>query len=425
MLNSLLKYSPVLLLVLLLHSCIKPGDKQKKLWTVTLKKEDKNPYGTYLAYHSLQYYFPQATIDSLSSQFHYNNIDNKMISGYDQPSALVVVGLDFYVSENELAKLLDYVNSGNELVIFCSHLDDKIENLLNCYKSNNGYEELPLNTYNNGNNLNLLKLINDTGKIYGYEGHTITGYFYTPRDSSTADSNLYSYKEGYSAAYSIYASTHTDTLGLIKKELNFVRYKVGAGHITLHAAPLVLSNYFLLQRNNTQYLDGIWQTLPSNLSRIYWNEYYKRTADVSDFGILWRYPATRWALCLALISLLLYVLFEAKRRQRIIPIVTPLTNTSVSFVETVGRLYFNKSNHANMADKMVQHFLEWVRTRYYLNTNELNDIFIKQLTMKSGKTEANVRYIVDMIHELRLGQSTVDEAFLFQLYNTIQEFYKN
>lgn len=417
-------YSPLILILLLLGSCMKPV-KEKTKWAVSLKKADKAPYGTYLAYNSLQYYFPGVTIDSLSPKFHYNNIDNKMISGDDGPSVIVLVGLDFYVGENELGKLLDYINSGNEVVLFCSHMDDKLEKLLNCYKVNNGYEELPLSNYNNGKaNINILKLKSDSGHLYGYEGHTLEGYFYTDTDSSATDSNTYTYKENYNNEYSIYASTHADTLGMVKAVPDFVKYKIGSGHITIHAAPLVLSNYFLLQNNNIKYLDGIWQTLPHHISRIYWNEYYKRTADVSDFGILWRYPATRWALCLALVALLFYVIFEGKRRQRIIPIVNPLTNTSVSFVETVGRLYYNKSNHANMAEKMVQHFMEWVRTHYFLNTNELNDIFIKQLAVKSGQPESKVRYLVDMIHELRLDQAKVDEAFLFQLYNTIQEFYK-
>lgn len=119
------------------------------------------------------------------------------------------------------------------------------------------------------------------------------------------------------------------------------------------------------------------------------------------------------------------MLFEGKRKQRIIPIIAPLRNDSVSFVETVGRLYYNKGNHTNLAEKMVQQFLEWVRTNYFLNTNQLNDAFIHQLTIKSGQADATVRELMEMIHEIKLASVKIDDAYLYQLYNTIQQFYKN
>jgi hypothetical protein len=133
----------------------------------------------------------------------------------------------------------------------------------------------------------------------------------------------------------------------------------------------------------------------------------------------------RWAFWIIIAVLLLYVLFEAKRRQRIIPVITPPVNSSVTFAETVGRLYYNKGNHQNLAEKMIQHFLEWVRSRYYLNTNEINETFIRQLTVKSGVAENTVRELVHMIHEVRTHSAGVDETYLARLYTTIQQFYKN
>jgi hypothetical protein len=128
---------------------------------------------------------------------------------------------------------------------------------------------------------------------------------------------------------------------------------------------------------------------------------------------------------LGIFALLLYILFEGKRKQRIIPIIAPLKNESVSFAETVGRLYYNKGDHANLAGKMTQQFLEWVRIQYLLNTNLLNEEFIKQLTIKSGEPETVVRALADMIQEIKLGTAQIDDAYLYQLYNTIQQFYKN
>jgi len=74
---------------------------------------------------------------------------------------------------------------------------------------------------------------------------------------------------------------------------------------------------------------------------------------------------------------------------------------------------------------MSQQFLEWVRLHYLLNTNLLNEEFIKQLTIKSGEPETVVRALVDMVQEIKQGTVQIDDAYLYQLYNTIQQFYKN
>src|SRR6185437_2169145 len=72
--------------------------KKNTKWNVTLNKEDKKPYGTYLAYQSLKYYFPNAKVDAVSRWFRYTDIDNSMKYNYDGASLLVMVGLDFYIS---------------------------------------------------------------------------------------------------------------------------------------------------------------------------------------------------------------------------------------------------------------------------------------------------------------------------------------
>ena len=451
-----------LLLLLTLSGCLRDkAQEEKTKWTVTLDRADKRPYGAYLAYQSLKYCFPDAAIQTLSSGFRYTNMDNDMKYNYNGHTLLILQGFYFYLSDMEWAELKKFINNGNEVVIFCSMLDSKIETELGCDKRLGGEEGYKYYSFVTDHNYkNVLHLSGDPAKLYGYNGHPIHSFFtfkndtdvsekdtaasehYTGTDSTVAaiidsttnadttyadsatadDNNNASENNTYSGDI---VWSHPDTLGYVYNTPNFIRYASGEGHITLHAAPLVLSNYFLLQPGNEQYLSALWKTLPKNINRIYWSDYYARYAEASSSDILWRYPATKFALLLAIFALLVYILFEGKRKQRIIPIIEPLKNDSVSFVETVGRLYYNKGNQANLAEKMMQQFLEWVRTHYLLNTNMLNDNFIHQLTIKSGQPEATVRGIVDMVHEIRLRDAKIDDAYLYQLYNTIQQFYKN
>jgi len=462
-----MKWHMLLLLALLLNSCaLNKAEEEARKWLVTLQHKDKNPYGSYLAYESLKYFFPSAHVSPLSAGFRFDDMSGDMTySDNSGRKLLVLSGFIFHLSEREWDQIKQFVSYGNEVVIFTNTLDKKIEHELKVRKYLSEYESYT-NTSSKKNLAyeRVLSIAGKPAKKYGYKGHAVKGFFrvqptdtmkandaaglpapvsgsneHERADSSQTDTvvdadNYYeqettaSSDDDYSsdATTSEYSWPAPDTLGYVTDSLpNMLRFSTGEGHITLHAAPLALSNYFLLQTGNEQYLSEIWHTLPGDINQIYWCEFDERYEDVSSRDILWRYAATKLAILLALFVLLVYVLFEGKRRQRIIPIIPAIKNDSVSFVETVGRLYYNKGNHTNLADKMIQQYLEWVRTVYLLNTNILNEQFIEQLTVKSGQPEAIMRGLMEMIHEVRMRTGYIDDAYLYQLYNTIQQFYKN
>lgn len=379
--------------------------RKKEDWRISLDKDDKKPYGAYLAFQSLKYFFPNAEVKTLSRDFRYSSLNSGKTFAKDGKPLLIAAGLDFYISEKELNSLKDFIGSGGELIIFARNLDDKLQKWLHCSLLHNGYEEVPLSRFNNGSdNLDALSLKGEHER-YGYQGRSVLGSL------------------GFINSDSALNKQPPDTMGFVKSNPNFFRYTVGKGHLYLHAAPLSLSNYFLLQGNNRAYLQGIWNVLPENISVILWNSYYKRSVQSSDLSILLRHPETRWAIFLVLFVLAVYILFESKRRQRTIPETQPLENSSASFVETIGRLYFEKKDHNNLALKMTQHFLEWVRSHYFINTRTLDDAFVKQLQAKSGIKESTVKYLVDTMSEIQRGKRIIDEAALNRIYHTMEQFY--
>lgn len=440
-----------LLLAVLGTAC--KGRTKKTNWSVALSSADTAPYGTLLAYSTAPHYFPGATIKPLPQKFRYTSITPDMAYHPEGPALLVGVGLDFRVSQDEMEELLDFARQGNEVIIFCSLLDEKLQAKLHC-NVYEGEEERPLQKeWNKGEeNKAVLTLAAAPGARFGHHGRYLRNSFsydtvlkakklapptfvqdstkYTADTTSTEEYGWYgeSDETDYSEETLEYdeqgdTTVVPDEIGYANGEPNFLRFAFGSGHLTIHLAPLSLSNYFLLQKDNRRYLDGVWSSLPSGVQVVYWHEYYKRSAEASSFGMLWQHPATRWALILALIALLLYVLFESKRRQRIIPVVRPLENTSVAFVETVGRLYYNRGDHANLAAKMVQQFLEWVRNTHNLSTTDLNDELALTLARRSGRPEREAKAALYMANEVRTGYFQVTEEYLHRLYKTFQPFY--
>jgi hypothetical protein len=207
-----------------------------------------------------------------------------------------------------------------------------------------------------------------------------------------------------------------------EKQPDCVVYSVGSGRLILHASPVVFSNYFLLQNDNRNYLNNLFSYISEPVSNIYVIPFRSREVSTSDLSVIWNSPAMRTAFWLSLFILGIFILFEMKRRQKIIPIIKPVENASVAFTETIGRLYFNKKNHTNLAEKMVQHFLEFVRSNYYLNTSNLDKDFVRALAAKAGQEISKTDSLIYNIKDVQNGV-TVDEAFLYSLYTQIQDFY--
>ncbi len=451
------------LALLSLSSCKDQLEKEK--WKVTLKKDSKKPYGTYLAHNSLKLFFPNADVKDLSSTMQFGTMEDGMMYNSNGTSLMILTGLRFNVSEKEWAQLQAFAREGNELVIFSSYFDRKILKSFNQMKQGGGEEAIIFDAQQLTENKRILSLPGNMVSRFGHSGRSLNGYFddlsgayshganikqaieQSEADTAVAATDTTStlYSQGaedttvttdsvisnaeFEAEANQYdedvSYTLSDTLSYADGKPNCLKIAVGRGHITLHAAPLVMSNYFLLQDNNINYLASIWGTFPKDVNKIYWDDFLIHTGIETSSNTLWNYESTRWALLLAFFVACVYILFQMKRRQRIVPIVAPLRNDSVSFVETVGRLYYNTGNNSNLAEKMVQQYLEWVRMNCYLNTSRLNEEFVQQLAMKTGKPIDMVNELINMVHEVRLGTAIIDDAYLYQLYRAIQQFYTN
>ena len=133
-------------------------------------------------------------------------------------------------------------------------------------------------------------------------------------------------------------------------------------------------------------------------------------------------PALKWAWFMALISLLFFMVFNAKRKQRIVKVIKPLENTTVAFTKTIGNLYYETKDHDNLIDKKITYFLEYIRRVYYLDTQLLDQKFIKFLSLKSGTDKVETKRLIDLITYLRAKRECTENDLL-RLNKAIEEFY--
>ncbi|OBX27087.1 hypothetical protein LX77_00527 [Gelidibacter algens] len=211
------------------------------------------------------------------------------------------------------------------------------------------------------------------------------------------------------------------------KLTNFLEIPFGEGTIYLHLEPKVFTNYNILKEQRYRYTEGALSYLPNATIYFdsytkYFNSQYGDAEEKSDLSWFLQQPAFKWAWYLTLILTLLFMVFNAKRRQRIIPIVKPLENTTVGFVKTISNLYYETQDHKNLIDKKITYFLEKIRSDYNLDTTTLNEEFITKLAQKSGKRKETVKKTINFINWLRTKNEFFEENLL-KLNKHIEEFY--
>jgi hypothetical protein len=122
--------------------------------------------------------------------------------------------------------------------------------------------------------------------------------------------------------------------------------------------------------------------------------------------------------------MLLIYLFESKRKQRIIPVIQPLKNASVDFVKTIGRLYFQRRDNKNLAQKMTVHFQDHVRSKYGIRVPLTDPEFEKRLAWKTGYDTTALKDMVYFMNMLQDEHTVMDEALL-ELNQKLEHFYKH
>jgi hypothetical protein len=213
----------------------------------------------------------------------------------------------------------------------------------------------------------------------------------------------------------------TDTTG----QAVLVRVPHGRGHIYLCTVPLAFTNYFALQPRTGNFAFAALSYLPTGRT-VWWDEYQKqgRQGEQSLLRVLLAHDALRWALYLSVVGILLFVVIEARRRQRIIPILKPLPNTTLLFTRTIAGLYRQGNNHTAIAEKKIQLFLEHLRTRFHEPSLDLNDEAARErLAQKTGLPRPDVDALVHRINFL-LTARQISDADLLGLNKAINDFRK-
>lgn len=355
-------------------------------WSPTLFYGDKIPYGTYVLYHQLGDLFPESHITKTDTPLYdvFGRIAGK-------PGTYLVFAKLVNVNKDDFNELVKYLKKGNSVFIsgfaFTGFLADTLQ-------IETGFE------FKKGSaGLNFTSKYLKQPEAYKFK-RDITNQYFTNFDTAKA------------TVLGVNTNGHC----------TYLRFKFGSGSLYLCVNPAVFTNYGVLS-GGQGYVEKALSYLPAT-SNIYWDEYQNGDVpvDESPLRVLFTSPYLQWAYYISLVSLFVFVLYEVKRRQRVIPVIEPLKNATVDFVNVVGQVYFERRNNTDIARKKVTYLLEHLRDEFQLKTNKLDAEFIEHLSQKLNIAPEFAQELVNFISYVDT-HTNISDHDLIKLNNLIEKLY--
>ncbi|KAF2081910.1 DUF4350 domain-containing protein [Flavobacterium sharifuzzamanii] len=395
--NKVKIYIAILVLIFGITLLVDKGQPKPIDWTPTYSVEDKIPFGLYVFDQEADGIFKQK-IERISTQTPYEYLDSQYDSR-ENVEKYKIKGSFMNISE------VDNIDEGSmrEILYFVSH-------------GNNAFLSMKV----------FPKALLDSLKI-----ELKTDFM--PNDSISVwmankkvNAKKYTFNTGLSDYFSKIDTLNTKVLGYQmnrknEKQVNFIEVPYKNGYLYLHTQPVAFTNYNLLKKDYYQYAENVLSYIPKG--NIFWynKTFNDKRISSSPMRYIWSQPALKSAWYLGLLGILIFMIFNAKRKQRVVPIIKPLQNLTVDFTKTIGNLYYQEGDHTNIIDKKIIYFLEKIRTDYLLDTTKLDDDFITKLHYKTGKDEKDIRDVVQLINDHRNSYHGSLEEDLIKINTAIEK----
>ncbi|MFI2742515.1 DUF4350 domain-containing protein [Zhouia sp. PK063] len=392
--NRVLKiYGIILGLIILLAIILNASQPRTINWAPTFSEKGTTPYALKIFHDRLGDVFSKDSVQDINVT-PYEFLDNAYSykdSLYTKNGSLIFINDYTEIDESSINEILNYVSWGNTVFISSYNLPDKLKDTLHIVIAN----ALQLE----GKRLGLVNPAFEKDSLY--VSFKPENRYFSKID--TATTTILGYQKGQ------------------KIRANFIKVPYKHGYFILHTQPLAFTNYYLLKNDNYKYVTHALSYIPKR--EIYFNSNIKMVnISNSPLRFILSKPALRWMWYLFLVTLFIFTIFNIKRKQRIIKTIIPLKNTTVAFTKTIGNFYYETKDHDNAIEKKITYFLERIRNEFLLDTQNLNEIFIKNLSLKAAYPKEKTEKLILLIQHLQQKNNCTEED-LQRLNTAIENFY--
>ncbi|MFV0531054.1 MAG: hypothetical protein ACK5MD_06410 [Flavobacteriales bacterium] len=384
-------------------------------WEESFDSKKTKPFGTKVLENESATLFPDKKFIVIKNNFVDDMIENEEV---EKTGNYIAFDSQFRMNKRSVDELLAFIEEGNIAFIATHSLDYYLNEALGLSLYN--YIDNSFKQKNDDFTLHLTAK-NWSGRTYSFKRYLHESYISHYNDQTTSVLGYFKDKSG-------------------KKTVNFVRVVYGDGAFYIHTQPLVFTNFYMLNDpSHAEYVSHCFSYLRED--QIFWDNYNisnrnrsKQYEEIdsdsqpemlSELDYFLENDSLRMALYSSLIGFGLFLLFKVKRKQRIIPLIPPVRNTSVDFTKTISNLYLNNKSNEDIAYKKLTYFYEKVRTELRINTQHIDKQFLENLQQKTGlsKKEINTLFITIRKTNDKIKGQILSDKDLLLLDQELHTFY--
>lgn len=385
--NKTFKYYIIVFAVLVAGlSAMQMSKKPTLDWRKSFSINSKAPFGTYVFHQEAEALFDGQLEKVSETPFDYFCKHSKL-----KPQNYLIINAN--IDTPSWNNIIKEIEQGSTAFIGTWDLPQEIKDTLNVAFNVLNFEEENTLYFTNRKMKSCSLKIDKMPDRIGFEKihpqHKILGYTKT--------------KESYSGA-------------------NFIEVPFGKGKVFVHSEPLFLTNYYLLKTPNSTYTEHVFSYLPKQNTVWFLNNETFQSSSL--FRFILSKPMLKYAWWTILGSLVLFTIFNIKRKQRVVPVIESPVNKSLEFVKSIGNLYLQEGNHYDMMAKKSRYFLHEVRTQLKIDTTSLNKEFEEKLISKTGVAEDKIKEAVVLIKRSLASDQNLTKGDLIKLNSLLNHILK-
>jgi len=360
-------------------------------WQETYGYESKQPYGTWVFNALLEARFNDVSVFK-------HGEDTLLVDIESVENLYILMGVDIVLEDEERDDLLDFVAEGNDVLFLAESVELGYNDEINYY---------------------VIDSRTDSMVEVNYFWDSLQQYSFTFYDIDFARAGT---KDFYSCVADTFAGYDLQTLGTMQDSLPiFTKIDFGLGSLYCHSVPYLFSNMASKQPLFLEHFNRVFQGFSPNMVIVDHMRYHiQGNLAQSQLQFVLSQKPLRTAYYLLLVTLVVFIIFRSKRKQRAIPVVETKRNTTLEHIHTLAHLYLHQDQHKKLVRHLEEIFNHKMYTRYFLKRSQGD--FVDQLVKKSTVEVEEVQQIVDDFERAR-NRPYMQASSLRSLFERLEIFY--
>lgn len=396
----------IILLVVAMYYFLK-GYIPKYRWNDDYGYKSEQPYGLKLMYDILSNAHPKSNFVQV------NNAPKNYFNQHDSTSLYVFIGASFYADSINSESFMKFVNRGNSVFIsgintthyLFTHLTNGLRPVI-----------YPTNYYDSIVTVTFTNIDQDSSFRFHYKvADKLRNRSWMSFEKALIKDSL--------SWYGFQEVSHIER-GLV----DCFRVKWGKGWFIFHFNPIWFTNYNLSKENGLKYVNTLLSEYKQQ--KIYWDEFSKipleksfgsSSSHESPLRFILSERSLRWTWYLICLTVLLFIIFNSKRKQASIPLIPANKNTTIEYITAIATLHYQNNSLDFLAEEMMKQFLSFVKHKYGISPQLEKNEIARQLAPISGIPEETLQTLFKRYLDVKY---LPDVKYLIEFYNLTEYFYQ-